>query len=250
MFSFENDVDANKYRVAIKCLNPSNNPDKPYLHGAGMAFGTDEHAVVGWGKWAGPSSWRLQMVSGSYVKITMPEEAYDPAKAYYGTYYNTSGKALSVPNDIKACALTAYASEKATLEPLKVINDGQAVLVYGLPGSYSLGDTVADKTAPKSILTGVKVETMVPTGYYVYYDQFDENSLLLYSTNFTIPAGGAYLDTSDSANGSFLVFQTGDTGIASVAKDSAKKECYDLQGRRVSNPTKGVYIIGNKKVIK
>ena len=39
------------------------------------------------------------------------------------------------------------------------------------------------------------------------------------------------------------------TGIATLSvADTADAPVYDLQGRRVANPTHGVYIVGGKKV--
>ena len=41
------------------------------------------------------------------------------------------------------------------------------------------------------------------------------------------------------------------TSIESVEMRNEKEEIYDLSGRKVENPTKGIYIInGNKVVIK
>lgn len=39
-------------------------------------------------------------------------------------------------------------------------------------------------------------------------------------------------------------------GIATVRTGTTDEECYDLQGRRCSEPTKGIYIRGGKKIIK
>ena len=54
---------------------------------------------------------------------------------------------------------------------------------------------------------------------------------------------------------SFFVFNVGDDeGFVIVSGDAEPKTIYDLQGRRLStsfaNLPKGIYIIGNKKVVK
>lgn len=68
----------------------------------------------------------------------------------------------------------------------------------------------------------------------------------------TIPAGKAYLLASDitSAPELSIVFEGNLTGI-SVASATSKNEgvVYDLQGRKVANPTKGLYIQNGRKVI-
>ena len=46
-------------------------------------------------------------------------------------------------------------------------------------------------------------------------------------------------------NGTF----TNETGINNVITDNNDGAIYDLQGRRVSKTTKGLYIVGNKKML-
>jgi hypothetical protein len=44
-------------------------------------------------------------------------------------------------------------------------------------------------------------------------------------------------------------YSNGETGIEEVKSESGKmKTIYDLQGRKVENPSKGIYIIDGKKV--
>ena len=40
-----------------------------------------------------------------------------------------------------------------------------------------------------------------------------------------------------------------DTGIMETTIGDVNEHVYDLQGRKVNNPIKGIYIIGNKKVL-
>lgn len=69
----------------------------------------------------------------------------------------------------------------------------------------------------------------------------------------TVPAGKAYLLASDipaSAPELGFIFDGGTTGINSVvARDIQNGEFYNLNGQRVSAPTKGLYIVNGKKVI-
>ncbi len=56
----------------------------------------------------------------------------------------------------------------------------------------------------------------------------------------TTDAGNCYQITEAIAEGA---------GVASIVADRADGAIYDLQGRRVANPSKGVYIVGSKKVV-
>jgi hypothetical protein len=66
----------------------------------------------------------------------------------------------------------------------------------------------------------------------------------------TIGANKAYLQTTSGAREFFLFDEA--TGIESIDHSplTIDHSVYDLQGRRVAQPTKGLYIVNGKKVIK
>ena len=75
-------------------------------------------------------------------------------------------------------------------------------------------------------------------------------------TGADLPANKAFLvrDNSSSVNAYGLVLDNEDgtsTGIGRIESDGVKEEqlIYDMQGRRVDNPGKGIYIVNGKKVI-
>ena len=69
------------------------------------------------------------------------------------------------------------------------------------------------------------------------------------SATGTLSKGKAYLESENAAP--FLGFDGEDTtGINSVERGALSVEgCYTLDGRRVAQPTKGLYIVNGKKVI-
>ncbi len=63
----------------------------------------------------------------------------------------------------------------------------------------------------------------------------------------TLAGGKAYLPAASPVKG--IRYNTGETtGIEGVATEKANKEIFDLSGRRVQNPTSGLYIINGQKV--
>jgi hypothetical protein len=64
----------------------------------------------------------------------------------------------------------------------------------------------------------------------------------------TLSAGKVYLQGTSAAR-EFLGFENGTTAIETVKTQKVDGQYYDLQGRMVSNPTKGLYIVNGKKVI-
>ena len=68
-----------------------------------------------------------------------------------------------------------------------------------------------------------------------------------------LPAHRAYLSTGAAASRSFLGFDDETTGIESIdvstEDTNVAREYYNLNGQRVTTPTKGLYIVNGKKVI-
>ena len=63
----------------------------------------------------------------------------------------------------------------------------------------------------------------------------------------TLAGGKAYLPAARPVKG--IRYNTGETtGIEGVATEKGNKEIFDLSGRRVQNPTSGLYIINGQKV--
>lgn len=76
------------------------------------------------------------------------------------------------------------------------------------------------------------------------------------ATNFTVGANTAYLPanfdkSSGSSARSYYLFDDELTGIKNIesAAQKAEGDFFDLQGRKVAQPTKGLYIVNGKKVI-
>ena len=66
----------------------------------------------------------------------------------------------------------------------------------------------------------------------------------------TIPAGKAYIEVKGaSVKGFFFDNETGLTPALSQGEGETEV-VYDLSGRRVNNPTKGLYIVNGKKIMK
>ena len=108
----------------------------------------------------------------------------------------------------------------------------------------------------KGTLTGIQnLDLSDETNYYslgqkdgnIGFYKFNKNGV----TSIDLGANKAYLDTtapSGSAKGFRFTFDP-TTGISTLnAQPSALNQLYDLSGRRVSKPTKGLYIVNGKKV--
>src|SRR5574344_100387 len=126
-----------------------------------------------------------------------------------------------------------------------------------------LGDGV-NSTAPSpasTLLKGASADITNETGTYLTLGESSEaaGTYGFYTyKGTTIAANTCYILASSlnhSAKGFTISFDGGTTAIDAITDQTAAdvngatKVYYDLQGRRVQNPTKGIYIVNGKKVV-
>lgn len=105
-------------------------------------------------------------------------------------------------------------------------------------------------SAIQNILIGVNEQTVVDkSGIFVLTD--GEHGLGFYKTttpSTTVAAHTAYMDNISEA--SFISLNGEPTSIDVRSKmETVRGEVYNLNGQRVAQPTKGLYIINGKKAV-
>ena len=169
--------------------------------------------------------------------------------------YATFGSAEAV--DFSETNLTVYTAKvndtnsevELTEVSSKQVPAGEAVLLRGEAGSYS-GKVI--ESADRLTDNDLKLATADLTGngkIYVLNKVDDKVGFYKLSAEGTLSKGKAYLESESAAP--FLGFDGEDTtGINSVERGTLSVEgCYTLDGRRVAQPTKGLYIVNGKKVV-
>lgn len=234
-------------------------------HNAGQD--RDDYYIVGNGNGAFNKT-DAPYFDGNYTSCIRIEEA----PAYYNTVnmqtadgyaYSTAYLpfAVDVPQGVEAFTGSLSEGEGGTTLRLTGIEDGvipartAVVLRSATDGSTALVPSTATGTAVEAnALQGTLDATATtPQNTYALSGAFDEGiGFYPYSAAY-LPAGKAYLTLTAAQAVQKLSFSFGGetTGIGAVEADGAGKTAtwYDLSGRRVTNPTKGVYIVGGKKVI-
>ena len=108
-------------------------------------------------------------------------------------------------------------------------------------------------TVTNGYLTGTVVKTEVTGGNGNYVLQNQGEGPMFYrvgDTSFAIPAGKCWLTLPASLQGVAALQLQRPTGIERIPLLHTDAPTYDLSGRQVATPTKGVYIVGGKKVVK
>ena len=131
----------------------------------------------------------------------------------------------------------------------------EAVILVGTPGDYTITLAASGETLG-SILTSTGGGVSVPAETKAYILALNgENQVvfsLLNDSDRNIAGFKAYyISTAAGEAPAFLLFDEGEvTGINAVnAAAQNGAAVYDLQGRRVSNAQKGVYIVNGQKVL-
>ena len=167
--------------------------------------------------------------------------------------------ALNIPAGVKAYTVTAdEAKETAVLEEVAdVIPAGVAVLLKkdGTESSFDFTFAPEGSTENENSLTGVYVTTAISSDINAYILGNGSEGLGFYQMSTddrNLGANKAYLVLPKEAQAIRSIIIGGPTtGIeGTVAEGVETEEYYDLQGRRVMNPTKGFYVTkSGKKVI-
>lgn len=151
--------------------------------------------------------------------------------------------------------LTAYTATKegGAVKFNKVTGKVPANTGLLVSGTTANVPVAASADAVINILEGVTAETVKAAGTVFVLKQ-GANGLGFYknTNDFTVRANSAYLPATAVAGArAFIALDDEATGIENLAPVLSKDEgvVYDLSGRRVVTPTKGLYIVNGKKVI-
>ncbi len=170
-----------------------------------------------------------------------------------------------VPAEVKAYYVAADAINSTTAKLTRIpegkaIPANQGVILAAAKDAESAlmvpatSETQSDLTGNllKPSGDGFAKGAYTDTNSTVYVLSGHENKVAFYlaGANTSLGANKAYLEITGGAAAPSLVMNFGGetTGIESIVTESADKAVYDLSGRRIQNPTKGLYIIGGKKV--
>ena len=175
--------------------------------------------------------------------------------AGYATY--CSHEALDFTN---VEGLTAYRAtvtvtdteSKVDFQPVTKVPAGEGVLLKGEAKTYSI-PVIASAEAIENDFIGVLKETEIAeTGIFVLLD--GSNGVGFYKTKsaFTVGAHTAYLPaTAGTGAREFIAIDDNTTtGVNSIDNGQLTIDnVYNLNGQRVNNAKKGLYIVNGKKVV-
>lgn len=167
----------------------------------------------------------------------------------YATF--SSDYDVAIPSGLKAYYASAKDGNNVTMTKYENgIASTDGAFLKGTAGSYTFTPaTTTDVTGTNYLKPGTSAFTG-GENYYVFAKQGSDYGFYKYNSSAIDMTGKAYLDLSGAGSRLNIVFADEASAISSVATEiSASKVYHDLQGRRVAQPTKGMYIVNGKKMI-
>jgi len=158
-------------------------------------------------------------------------------------------KATVSGSTITFTAVTTVPAGEGVL--LKSVADLDEPTVFNIPVTTGVSAWDADYNA---FVRGTGVAVATGTGPYNYVLSTKSGVVGFYqAADQTVPADKCYLQSTTNATRIAFDFDDETTGISEELIVNSEKfataSVYDLQGRKVVTPTKGLYIVNGKKVI-
>ena len=173
---------------------------------------------------------------------------------FYSVYYNFEAdentQVFKAELDDATGALTLHEVTD------KIVDADNAVILKSTGNPVMTLTTSASSNTDNNSLYGVsdaEGETSDGTMYVLNYTAANGVGFYKLKSGKTLGVGKAYLWYDNSTAPNFFGFGDDATSIKSLTPDPSPNgegsEYYDLQGRRVAQPAKGLYIVNGKKVV-
>lgn len=224
------------------------------------------------GNWSG-GDWLLQEVpevsapalditkltSGDIEGLIAVADEMDTPMTYTATVSAAGYSTLCVPFDaelpaeseVEAYSLTDVADGAVQGEKVSSIEANKPVLLKN-EGILELTSTAvaAPESTVNGLLTGVYASEVIPEGSYVLQKQSEEVAFFrVGATQPTVVPFRAYL-TVPNNQAPILRIGGATTGVEHMpAMEDQPSVVYDMMGREVASPVKGIYIVNGKKMV-
>ena len=171
---------------------------------------------------------------------------------YWATFYsNASNYQASAGTQVFKVSLSGTDITMTEITD-GIVKSGQGVVLKNSSASITMTSTTSESSDDYSgnSLIGTMTSITNPGNAYVLNKDSQGVGFYKLSASGTIDANKAYLTYSASARDFFGFDET--TGISEKVIVNSEKfdgEWYDLGGRRIAQPTKGIYIINGKKIV-
>ena len=163
-----------------------------------------------------------------------------------------------VVNDLsfKAYTVKRIDGSNITLEKItSKVKGGVPFIITGKGGETVSVPTGDSNNVPENMLRGTLAPTYVEAAAAGYHNYGMSGGKFKRISSGIVPANHAYLPIADAgeAREFSFIFVDETTGVSGATRLNDKSqminEIFDLQGRRVAQPKRGLYIVNGKKMV-
>jgi hypothetical protein len=182
-------------------------------------------------------------------------EAITIPAAGYATFNTPSKIDFAGTNGVKAYKVFAIGASSVTIEEIDAAPANTPVILEATAGTYGLklAASAADVTGNLLQVSDGNATTDASNIVYALASKGEPAVTGFYKVKAgtKVPAGKCYLAVLATSAPEFLGFSGDATGVNEVRGKMAdvRGEFYNLNGQRVAQPTKGLYIVNGKKVV-
>ena len=206
-------------------------------------------------------------LSVTYTPATINAVAEAGSSEYYATFSSSYGNMALTGTDLKIYDVTVNGNNlNLTQHEGNLVAQGEGVLVKASAAEITVAPTneevTADEYGTSTLLVatpGINQVVIPDAGYTLYRLTYNntktKEGLGFFSTtskNIQAQPGKAYLKvkTTQSASLKGFLINPQPTGVEAIGVDAdCDNTIYDLSGRRVENPSNGIYIQNGKKIL-
>ena len=183
-------------------------------------------------------------------------EAVTIPTAGYASFYTPSKINFAGTTGVKAYKVSAVGDDNVTLTEIAAAPANTPVILKANTGTYGLELAASAGTVTGNLLnvSDGTATTDASNTVYALASKGESPVVGFYKVKagVKVPAGKCYISVAASSNPArdFLGFGDETTAITNVNENqNVNENVFDLSGRRVAQPTKGLYIVNGKKVI-
>ena len=174
---------------------------------------------------------------------------------YWATFYDeTNGYNYEAPEGTQVFKVTLSGSGITMTEITdRIVKSGEGVVLKSSSDNFTLTPTIAASSTSydDNDLQGTTTSQTNPNPGNIYVLNKKSAGIGFYKLkeNGSIGANKAYLEVGGGSAREFFLFDE-TTGVSDARGEMEHAGTYfDLQGRRVAHPTKGLYVVSGKKMV-
>lgn len=195
--------------------------------------------------------------NGTYTYSAIPTTVTITNEAGYKTFCSPVDVDFSSWTKIKAFVAVGYENDEVIFRQLTKAAAGEGIVLIGKQNDSETLITATEnvETTEDNLLVGVLTDTFLTQteGNYTNYVIGENDDVWAFykvvEEGGTLAAGKSYLRLENATGARINIRFEETTGVETVSNvELSTHKTYDLQGRRVSNPTKGLYLVNGKKI--